>query len=161
MMKKVLLGAFFLGKDLLKTNKTKYFSVNFKSKAFTLPELLLAAAILAFAVSSILLAFISCMVLNEMNRNLTTATSHAQFVLEEIKDTNFNAVKGCTGNCTAWDWSSTSINSKGIEALPNESIDTTVSLIGSTLLDVTVRVGWKDRGLRSRNVTLETLIAEP
>jgi len=160
LMKKVGLfsSAFF------KQGKTENapFTACFNSvKGFTLPELLLASAILAFALSSILLAFISCFFLNEMNRNLSLATTHGEFVLEEIKNTNFNTVKGCVGisSTACWDWNSAYIESRGLEALPNEAITTTVS--GTTLLDIVVTMDWKDRGLRDRNVTLETLIAQP
>lgn len=56
-------------------------------KALTLAELLLAAAILAFVLSSLLLVFINCIILNESSRNLTLAYSALQARMEEIKNT--------------------------------------------------------------------------
>jgi type II secretory pathway pseudopilin PulG len=122
---------------------------------FTLSELLLAAVILAFALSGLLTLFVNCMFLNESNRNLTIATGHAQYVMEEIKNTNFAALKTKIDNGD-WDWDGQDIGSKGLTALSNESIDTNAT--GTDPLDVTVTVNWKDRGTRDRNTVLETLI---
>lgn len=128
-----------------------------RHKAFTLSELLFAAFILAFSLSTIILSFITCFVLNEANRNLTRATAHAQYVLEEIKNTAFTTVRD-NGN-TQWDWTNTTIASKGLTALAAESIDTQVS--GTDLLTVTVTANWQGPGTRNRSVSLQTLIAEP
>lgn len=141
-----------------KTENTPFTACFDNTKGFTLPELLLASAILAFALSSILLAFISCFFLNEMNRNLSLATTHGEFVLEEIKDTPFSSIASKIGS-NYWDWNQTSIESKGLASLPSETIDTSVS--GVTLLDIVVTMNWKDRSIRDRNVSLETLIAQP
>lgn len=138
---------------------TRGFILPLRARAgFTLPELLLAAAILAFALSGILLLFINCIFLNESNRNLTTAITHAQFVLEEIKNTTFNNI-ATNINAGTWDLNSAGITAKGLIPLSNESIDASVS--GTTLLDVTIPVSWRDFGTRDRNFTLRTLIAEP
>lgn len=58
-------------------------------KGFTLPELLLAAAILVFMLAGLLLLFINCIILNETNRNFTLAYSAIQTKMEEIKNTAF------------------------------------------------------------------------
>jgi type II secretory pathway pseudopilin PulG len=121
-------------------------------KAFTLVELLLAAAILALVISGLLLVFLNCIFLNEANRNSTTAISHAQFAMEEIKNTNFGSIASAT-------WGNSTIVSKGLNPLNNESISIGVS--GSTVLNVNVTVNWKDRGTRDRNMSLVTLISEP
>lgn len=57
---------------------------------FTLSELLLAAAILAFVLTGLLLLFINCSLLNEANRNLTIATSYAQELMEVIESKRFD-----------------------------------------------------------------------
>jgi prepilin-type N-terminal cleavage/methylation domain-containing protein len=161
MRKITLFSLVFFTQGKIRHSPIKAFSNN--AKGFTLPELLLAASILAFALSSILLAFISCFFLNEMNRNLSLATTHGEFVLEEVKNTNFSTVKNCVGiNSTAcWDWGISKIRNETSTSLPNESVDTTVTEHLSNLLDVAVVVSWKDRGIRDRNVILETLIAQP
>jgi prepilin-type N-terminal cleavage/methylation domain-containing protein len=70
-------------------------------KGMTLPEILLAAAILAFALVGVLLLFVNCSLLNEASRNLTRAASHAQFVMEDIKNANFATLKS---NIEAGNW---------------------------------------------------------
>ena len=54
---------------------------------FTLAELLLAAAILAFALTAILMLFINCIILNEISRSNMLAYSAIQAKMEEIKNT--------------------------------------------------------------------------
>lgn len=128
-------------------------------KGFTLLELLLTAAFLVFTTSTILILFANCIFLNASSRDLTTATSHAQRVMEEIKDTNFSAVETNINN-NYWDWDSATITGKGLIALPAEAIVTTEIGTSSDLLNVLVTVSWTERGQRNKNVSLETLLAE-
>ena len=107
-----------------------------------------------FVFIAILALFANCIILNESNRNLTVAISHVQFVMEEIRNTNFNSI--LSGD---WDWDIAQIGVKGLNALTDESIDTTIT--GTTLLNVVVKVEWDDRGGRERDIKVETLIAEP
>lgn len=125
-------------------------------KGFTLSELLLAAAILAFVLCALLYSFISCMLLNEANRNLTGAVIHAEYVMEEMRNVDFSLV---STNIAAgyWDWNNQTIAAKGLTALRNETIDTQAS--GTDPLDVTVTVSWQDRNARNRSMSLETLIS--
>jgi hypothetical protein len=130
-------------------------------RGLTLSELLLAAAILAFVLTGLLALFINCIFINEANRNLSSATGHAQFVMEEIKNTDFNSIESKINNGD-WDWTdSQTIESKGLAPLNNESIDTQEVGGDTELLDVRVTVNWQDRRRRNRSLTLETLIAEP
>jgi prepilin-type N-terminal cleavage/methylation domain-containing protein len=122
------------------------------NKGFTLAELLLAAAILALALTSILTLFINCLFLNTSNNNLSIATSHGQYTLESVKNTNFTSIQSQT-------WDQTAISAKGLTPLDSESI--VIGVTGTDVLDVVVTVNWKDRGIRNRSLTLETLIAEP
>lgn len=128
-----------------------------KKKGVTISEVLLAAVILATALTALLMVFITIAILTEANRNTTRAITHAQYVLEDIKNTEFTTVQN--NGDSLWDWNTTTINSQGLSSLSNESINTEVS--GSDLLDITVVVSWHDRGGRNRNTTLETLLAEP
>jgi prepilin-type N-terminal cleavage/methylation domain-containing protein len=125
---------------------------------FTLTEVLLAVVVLAVALCVLLLGFVTCAYLVESSRNLTRAITHAQYVMEEIKDTDFNEVKARIES-GYWDWNTQSIEAQGLTALSNESIDTQVT--GEALLDIVVEVSWQDRGGRERNTSLETLLAEP
>lgn len=72
-------------------------AMRLSDKGFTLAELLLAAAILAFALSSLLLVFINCIILNESSRNLTVAYSALQARMEEIKNTSFGSLDALNG----------------------------------------------------------------
>ena len=69
-------------------------------KAFTLIELLLSVAILAFTLTSILLLSINCVILNKTNRSITCAYNAIQAKMEEIKNTSF-ANLYVTGSCSS------------------------------------------------------------
>jgi len=139
-----------LGFTPLWTTRAKKNSMS--QTGFTLSELMIAAVILAFVCANILLFFINSIFLNESNRNRSIAISHAQYALEELKNLPFGSI-----NSTTWD--STTLTSKGLNPLSNESLVITVT--GTKLLDIAVTVNWRDHGLRSRSVSLNTLIAEP
>jgi len=127
-------------------------------RGFTLWELMVAAGILAFLLSGMLLVFVNCIFLNQSNRNLTIALSHSQFAMEEVKSASSLSVilaSYPTGTC----WSSANLTAKGLAPIDNESVCFSVS--GTTLLDVVVTTSWKDRGVRDRSVSLETLITQP
>ena len=128
---------------------------------FTLSELLLAAAILVFVLAGLLALFANCLILNEANRNLIVATSHAQYIMEEIK----NAAEPDFAQLESGDWDldESQIQSApyNLTALSNETIDTNVTQQDNDpdLLIVSVIVQWNDRGQRPRSAPLETLIA--
>jgi hypothetical protein len=132
-------------------------------KGLTLSELMLAAAILAFVLSGLLLVFVNCFFLNDANRNLSVASSHAEFVLEQIKNqsfTSYSLIAGAIASGT-WDLTASQINaSTALEALSNESITVTYTNVSSDLMNVVVEVHWQDRRQRERNITFETRIAE-
>lgn len=127
-------------------------------KTFTLIEILLAAAILSLALSTIILFFIGGMILNDGNRNLLIASAHTQYVLEEIKNTSFSTINTDI-NDGDWDWDSAVITTKGLTALADEIIDTQVS--GTDPLTISVTTTWHDKGSLERTVSLNTIITEP
>lgn len=74
-------------------------------KGFALPEVLLATAIAAFAVCGILLMYIASMDLIRTSKNASMATSAAQGLIEEIRNTpfpdivtNYNGLKFSVNN---------------------------------------------------------------
>jgi hypothetical protein len=130
------------------------------SKAVTLTELLLAAAILAFVICGLILLFVNCSFLNEANRNLTVAMSHAQYIMEEIRNTTFGQIEQNIDNDN-WDLDEDAISSApySLSALNNEFVDTGVTQSGDPL-GVSVSVSWNDRRQRPRSVVLNTLLTD-
>ena len=124
----------------------------------TLAELLIAAGILVFALCGLLVLFVSCSFMNEANRNLTLAVSHAQYIMEEIKDAYFSEIKIRIDDGD-WDLSAADIATKGLSALSNESIDTSYASDDNPL-EITVDVQWQDRRQRQRQTELRTLITK-
>ena len=68
------------------------FICRLKKKGFTLPELLIAIAVLAITTGGILSLFISCILLNETNRNTMLAYTAIQSKMEEIKNQPFDNI---------------------------------------------------------------------
>lgn len=67
---------------------------------FTLAELMIAAGILAFVLAGLLVVFINCILLNELNRNLSLAYNAVQAEMEQIKDrgiTSFDSLDSLNG----------------------------------------------------------------
>jgi prepilin-type N-terminal cleavage/methylation domain-containing protein len=59
---------------------------------FTLVEVLLAAAILASAISAILATYYSCFILIGTSKNINIATNAAMGLMEEIRSSPFNKI---------------------------------------------------------------------
>ncbi|MCG8430607.1 MAG: hypothetical protein MJA29_05510 [Candidatus Omnitrophica bacterium] len=127
------------------------------SAGFTIAELLLAAGLLTVALTSILALYSKILIMNESSREQFTALSHAEYVLAEIRDTDFKYVDAMVDG-GSWDWSETYIQSNGLTPLTNESIDT--SSTGTDVLDVSTSVTWTDRQGSSRSMTVQTKIVE-
>jgi len=133
-------------------------------KGFTLPELLIAAAIFTFAMSGILLMFINCAFLEEANRNKSIATIHAETAMEYIRSQSFSTIQNkiCLGGApTSWDLEPT----LNLRDLTNEGINVTTtqnccSRNPLDWLDVTVNISWLDKGQRSRSLALGTSISK-
>ena len=133
-------------------------NMKINNKGFTLAEVILAAAILVFALAGLLALFISCMLLNESSRNRATAIACAQYVMEEIKNTDFDNIEDSitTGN---WDWDESEIAANDLPVLRNEAVDTAVSDSGDPL-GVLVTVSWQDRLGASQTISLSTIFTD-
>lgn len=125
-------------------------------KGFTLPELLVTAFIMAFSLSAILTTYINTVMLNESCRNMTTAISHAEFVLENLRNTSFASIPT---NITSgvWNWNSAAVTAQGLKALNSEVV--TTSYQGSNPIDILVTVSWNDTHGRARTQILKTSIS--
>ena len=76
--------------------------------------------------------------------------------MEEVKNTAFGGIVNDTISAGDVDWPDI------LEALPDEVMTVTVNPVtgtNSTLLNVNLTVSWNDRGLRARNLSLQTYIA--
>ena len=126
---------------------------------FTLIEILFTVGILAFCICGLLVIFINCLFLNEINRNLTVAMTHTQYIMEDIRDSDFTNLESSIETTESWDWNEADIVSHNLVALSNESIDTDVFQSGNPL-GVSVRIDWTDRRGRPRFSELQTLITD-
>lgn len=121
-------------------------------------EIMVAVGVLAVTLVGLLALFVNCLFLNEASRNLTFASSHAQYVLEDVRNSafaDFTSLKTAINNGN-WDWDSGEINAKGLIALKNEQIDTQAS--DTNPLQVTVLVTWKNNRGQDVNTSLNTKI---
>lgn len=126
-------------------------------KAFSLLEVVFAVVILGVAISALIAVFFSSSVVTSNSRQLTNALSHAQYVMEEIRAYNGQDLESKI-NSGDWDWQGTDITARGLTSLPQEAIDTQVSLLND-LYTINVTVTWQDRQGRGRQVNLTTLKA--
>ena len=116
----------------------------------------MTVAILGYALSVVLAGYANNVALDEASRNLSSAVSHAEFVLEDIRNTSFGSVAGniTSGN---WNWNTSTVTTKGLTALNSESIAAASS--GTNPLDITVTVTWNDVHGRSRSRVIKTTIS--
>ncbi len=126
------------------------------SPGFTLPEVLMTVAILAYSLSMVLASFMGSVALNEASRNLTIATGHAQFAMESIRNTSFASIPTAI-NAYNFTWNASGITAQGLTPLKGETVTTTYS--GTTLLDITVTVSWTENNGRARSKVLRTLVS--
>ena len=117
--------------------------IKISNRAFTLVELMVAAFILLFAISGMLVAFVSSTLLNESNNNLVIAVNDAQFVLEQIKGVAYTSISSYSAPTF------TSLSSETITLSRN---------VGTRIAEVTVNVSWSERG-STRNFSLSTRIS--
>lgn len=133
-------------------------------KGFTLPEVMLATIIAAFAICGILLMYITAMDLIRSSKNVSIATSAAQGVIEEIR--NFTVPFKCipedygvpatmpacpVGGYNNCNFTVNNIpSSRGVVYVTDDS-----PVLGSLdLLRVTVSVNWRQPG-RAVDSTVE------
>ncbi|MDD4899683.1 MAG: hypothetical protein PHT31_04735 [Candidatus Omnitrophica bacterium] len=125
------------------------------NKGFTLWELMLASAILIFALTGLLMLFSNCVLLNEANRNLSVAVNHAQYIMEGIRHLSFANIGPQVAGGT-WDWNTATLAAAGMTPLDSENVVSTTPDQTANPVSITVTVNWQDRG-RARNVALNAL----
>lgn len=123
------------------------------NKAFTLAELILAAAITAFAFSAILLGILTYSLIGKKARQITIATGHAEYVLEEIKDSTISQIQST-------DWTQWSRDEGLVDLDKGDNPETiTVSTSGTNPHLIQVTVAWDEDGA-PRNIDFYTKVAE-
>ena len=137
------------------------------SKAITLTELLLAAAILAFVICGIIALFANCTLLNEGSHNLTIAVSHAQQILEEIRgEEGLDDIKAMIDNQAFTQLSGLIEEDISVCCFNLPWIDAGSSCLVSCLNDagdplgIYVRVAWENRRGRPMFTELHTLMTD-
>lgn len=129
------------------------------SKGFTLSELMIASGILAFVFASLLLVFINCILLNELNRNFTLAYTAIQDKMEEIKNTAFDSLD--TLNATTFNLAGfSSANGQGKIEVSDESTNLKRIRIVACFMSRNRLIGDDISNCQSSPVELITLIAK-
>jgi type II secretory pathway pseudopilin PulG len=136
-------------------------------KSFTLVEVMVTVAILIVALSILLVSLVQIGILNKIINNRTIAITHAQYVLEDIKNAvateSFSNITTGFSN-SRWDLTSTAITTRGLVPLNNETIVTS-SINGTNYKNITVTTNWDERRGTAvsghSNITLETIITNP
>lgn len=119
---------------------------------FTLAELLVATFVLVVGVLSALLFFSNAMNATQYAGDITEASSHGEYVLEEMK------TRTTLANIANTDWGAW-ITGENIYSLPSESMTVAITNAQANPLDISLDVNWT-RKSRANNVNLRTRIAK-
>jgi len=102
------------------------------NRGFTFAEILLAAAILAFALCALLATYISCIVLYTTSKNVNIATNASLGLAEEIRTDSFSRIYGDYNNLTFI-----------VNDIPSSRGVVYVNQSNPDLLTVTISVCWR------------------
>ena len=98
-------------------------------------ELIVTIFVLAVALSSVLMFFANARIAEQYARDSTVATSHGEYLLEEMR------ARTTLANITASNWTSWT-GTKGLSALPSENITVAYTNSSADPLEITVNVSW-------------------
>ena len=119
---------------------------------FSLAELLVAVFVLTVGISSALLFFTNTIAALQYARDSTIATSHAEYIFEEMQ------TRSSLSNITTTNWG-TWFGNQSLGTLPSESVSVTFVNAAAKPLDTTATVSWT-RNTRNNNVALTTRITK-
>ena len=120
-----------------------------KRDAFTLVELLMAIVILTVGVFGVLSFVINTSYSIQLARDLTVATTHANYILEEMKASDTLA------EITSTTWDVNSLDAQA-DVLSNEVITVTYDDAAADPLHITINVAWSNsRGSYATNFITE------
>ncbi|MBF0504424.1 MAG: prepilin-type N-terminal cleavage/methylation domain-containing protein [Candidatus Omnitrophica bacterium] len=121
-------------------------------KGFTLVELLVTVYVLLIGICGILSLFVNSLLSTQSAWDITTATTHAQHILEEMQ--SINTLSGI--QLTDWkQWS----QKQNLNTLPNETLKVTYSDPPDDPLDIQVVDQWQREG-RAHSITLRTKLTK-
>ena len=117
-------------------------------KGLTFAELLVAVFVLSIGILSVLLFYTNSMRAVDYAQDLTIATIHGEYVLEEMQTRNTLA------NITATDWTAWAI-AEGLDSLNNETIAVAIENATADPLHIDATVSWT-KNLRDYNIVFTT-----
>src|SRR5690242_9923053 len=123
-------------------------SLLLQKKGFTLVELLIAVFILSVSIAGVLLLFTQSILSTEYAWDKTTATNHAEGILEEMQ------LRETLSEVVNTDWIGWA-EKQGFNILPQESVEIHFEDPAADPLDIQVTVKWI-RKLRKSQVSLRT-----
>ena len=136
--------------DLIGKPKAK--TLRYKNMGQTLAELLLAVFILSIGIISTLSFFSNALITTDYARDLTTATTHAEYILEEMQ------TRPSLFDLIHTDWAKLA-QQEGFDMLPEENFDIAFLDPASDPLDIQVTVSWTKK-MRKNNVILKTALTK-
>lgn len=127
---------------------TRFVRMTKNTSAFTLVEILFALLVLSIGITSSIVCITSSIAATQLSRDITTATNHAEQVLEEMK--TLTTLASITGtNWTTW------ASTNGLNTLNNEAVNVTYVNQAANPLSSTVTVTWTTKS-RTQTVSLTT-----
>ena len=111
--------------------------IRFYKKGFTLIEAMFGVFILVIGLVGAQQGIIACMLLNVSNNNLTVAANDAQYVMEQIKDLDYDT-------CIAQDFSNGCYTFPTFNNLMDEAV-THANVAVGTMRQVTITIQWTER----------------
>ncbi len=130
-----------------------------KKNGFSLIELMISAAILVAAVLPVFMLFYYYLVTMEVSRNTTIAVSDAAFILENMRSTEPFTISALID--AGYSNGADRADLIGPQKLKDETVRVFYQNPSADLLEVTVRVDWKDQvKIRDRRLTIDTMMTE-
>jgi len=124
-------------------------------RGFTLVELLVSVGILVFVLMAVLGLFVEMLHLNNMSREMTLATSHAQHILEDIRSSSGVIINQIDNY--EWDFDTDEkFAQKGLLRIKNEIIEVNYDDT-QTPMPLTVSVTWEAQNSREYSLTFVTM----
>ena len=121
---------------------------NARQAGLTFVELLITVFVFSGAILGALMFFVNAMSASQYAKDITTVTSHAEYVMEEMES------RATLANITATNWVAWYAG-QGVASLPAETLNVTFTNAAADPLDIRVNLGWSTK-TRSLNETFVT-----